>query len=384
MAGMSPILAGIIGGTGLGMTNIANDLAEQRKLAQQQVFEREKLEQERNLRQQAIDAQASQFQATQEANRAVANPDIQPLIDAGILPSGMGPTMARPVMEEYMKFRAAEDKRLAEQQQINVARSAILNQAARPDVAMPAEGAMYSEAETLPGKVATPRNEMLAAILGEPGAAAILEQMYPKPTYGNAPPGTALTKNGALTGETVPALPKDNRLSVKTEVRADGTYAITTDTLTGETTAAKIPGVPGQPQFAPQQPQQPTAAQSFTTAMQNYQAARDAYGEEDPRTKNLGAIAAGLRRVDPESGTPITAPKAVDPLKQAVADIIANRPPPGPGITPPRGAPRSTPTAPTAVPPPPFQGAIRIIGQDGRRGWLRPGEAMPAGAQRVP
>ena len=218
---------------------------------------------------------------------------------------------------------------------------------------------MYSEQAVIPGAPAVAArpvdpNDLAGLLAGVPGGAELAKVILQPPTakFIHAPPGSGIVDptTGQVVG-TVPALPKDNRMSVKTEVRPDGTYALTTDTLTGETTVTKLPGIPGQPQFAPQQPQQPTAAQSFTTAMQNYQAARDAYGEEDPRTKNLGAIAAGLRRVDPESGTPITAPKTVDPLKQAIADMMTNKKPPGPGITPP-APPRPAPR-PAATPAPP-------------------------------
>jgi hypothetical protein len=395
---MNPILAGIIGGAGVGMTNIAGQLEEQRKeaLKQQEIkIAQQRADQEQQYRDASLTIERDKIAEQARANAstdASRYSELEPLVKAGLLPesilSGGTTRMQTAATDQAMQQYQAQQKALQAEGQRNTAREAILNQPARPAVPMPAEGGMYSEAETLPGKAATPRNAMLAAVLGEPGAAAILDQMYGKDKVTHAPAGSAiLGPNGEVLGM-VPAAPKDPQFKVETVDRPDGTYQITTNTLTGESKAAKLEGVPGKPAFAPQRPEQPNASQLYISTMKEYQAARDAFGAEDPRTKNLEAIALGLRnKVDPETGRPIETPKPVDPLKAAIADMMTNKKAPGPGITPPappRPAPRPAATPAPATPQPPFPGAIRIVGQDGTPGWLRPGRPMPPGAQAVP
>jgi hypothetical protein len=388
---MNPILAGIIGGAGTGMTNIAGQLDEQRKRDQEERLARDKMAQEQQYRDAMVTLERDKLAEATQAHKdtlAAAYTELEPLVKAGILPESIlagGTTrLQTAATDAAMRQYAEQQKALQVEGRLNMGREAIMNQPARPDVPMPAEGGMYSEAETLPGKAATPKNAMLAAIFGQPGAAEAIEKMYPKPqAIVHAPPGSSFfDPNTNQVVGTVPAAPKDNRMSVKTEVRPDGTYALATDTLTGETTVTKLPGIPGQPQFAPQRPEQPNAAMLYKQTMEAYQRARDTYGEEDPRTKDLATIALGLRdRVDPGTGTRIAPPEKSDPIKDLIRESLGT---PRPTPAAPRPAPRPAATPAPATPQPPFPGAIRIVGQDGTPGWLRPGKPMPPGARAVP
>lgn len=402
----SSILGGILGGMGGAMTGLGKSWGEQQKLDQEERLARDKMAQEQQYRDALVTLERDKL-----AQTAMPAGDLFRYIGMPV-PEGVDPAARVPtaVADNLIKNAQEQQKVLQTEGRLNMAREAILNQPARPDVAMPAEGAMYSEAETLPGKAATPKNVMLAAVLGQPNADALLKQMYPEPANPQVVgPGADLVAAGGAVLHSTPALPKDPKdVQLKVEIvdRPEGTYQVITNPVTGETQTAKLEGVPGKPAFAPQRPErpeQPSASALYMRTMQQYQAARNAYGEEDQRTKDLAAIALGLRsQVDPTTGARTAPPEKSDPIKDLVKDALANKnPPPAPGASPP-SRPRPAPTAPpaavppppgprpaptaapAAVPRPPFPGAIRIQHQSGWAGWIRPGEAMPAGAQAVP
>ena len=283
MASGNAILAGILSGIGGAGTAIGGSWERDQKEA----LERARLEQERDLRQQVIDQQQAQFEATQAAAAKANNPDLAPLIAMGILPAGTGP-MGKEILGEVLKFRAAEDKRLAEEGQLNTARSAILNQPARADLPMSAEGAMYSEAETLPGKAATPRNALLAAVLGVPNADAILKQMYEEKSgkIGHAPAGSAIyDSNGTIIGM-VPALPKEPKeQGTNTHIvqTAQGQMAITVNAQGQEVGRVRVGDLPPRD---PKEPAQPTASVTIDNLLREYQTLKR-QNPSDPRLAEL-------------------------------------------------------------------------------------------------
>jgi hypothetical protein len=220
--------------------------------------------------------------------------DLVPLVKAGILPesilSGGTTRLQTAATDAAMKQYGEQQKALQAEGQLNTARSAVLNQPARPDVAMPAEGAMYSEAETLPGKAATPKNTMLAALLGQPNADALLKQMYPEDNQkiGHAPPGSAIYDNNGKIIGMVPALPKEPKeQNTNTHIvqTAQGQVAITVDANGREVGRVRVGDLPPH---APKDPAQPTASVTIDALMQQYQALARA-NPNDPRLKELDA-----------------------------------------------------------------------------------------------
>ena len=131
---------------------------------------------------------------------------------------------------------------------------------------------------------------MLAApSCGEPGAAAILDQMYAEADkVTHAPAGSAiLGRYGPSPSGMVPAAPKDPQFKVETVDRPDGTYQITTNTLTGESKAAKLEGVPGKPAFAPQRPEQPNASRLYISTIEGVSGGAGCVSERRTRARRI-------------------------------------------------------------------------------------------------
>jgi hypothetical protein len=189
-----------LGGLGGLLGGYASSALEQQKLEEVKArlaIEQQRADQQMEMQQNQLAQNQSQFEA---ARAPIA------------IPESLGGGTALKEMLPFLFAKAdAEAKRTEEAGRLNAARSAILNQPGRPEAPMPAEGAMYSEAETLPGKDPTPKNVMLAAILGHPQADAILKQLYPEDTekFAHAGPGAIYsTRTGAQVG-TIEGPPKE-------------------------------------------------------------------------------------------------------------------------------------------------------------------------------
>ncbi len=356
------ILAGLLGGAGGAMTGVGNAFEQQRldAMKQQQIdIEKQRADQAMELQQNQLAQQAeiskntlAQNQNQFEAGRFTDVPasSLPASYMGGQQPDAQGNVRVQTsILPDIRKTR--EDEQL--QGRYQALGSYLRSRAGSPATAeapMSPEGSMYSEQATIPGAPAVAArpvdpNDLVSLLAGIPGGADLAKALVPSATskfgiHGGNAAGSPTVIYNQQTGEVAqnipgvdPMKPKYTTNTINTQ---EGVFREVVDER-GQVVARERVGSPVQ---QPQQPQQPNAAMLYKATLEKYQQARDLYGEEDQRTKDLATLALGLRsQVSPETGSRIETPKAVDPLKQAIADKLAGRPGPGPGITNPVAAP---------------------------------------------
>jgi len=183
------LFSGLISGAGGAAGAVGQSMAEEQRRAEVERLARDKMAQEQQYRDAMLTLERDKIaQAAKIHEDSLLGVQLPPEMGGGRSPKELLP---------FLFAKAdAEAKRLDETGRLNTARSAILNQPARPEVAMPAEGSMYSEAATLPGKEVTPKNAVLAAIFGQPGAAELLKQLYPEDADKGIATDKPIYKNG--------------------------------------------------------------------------------------------------------------------------------------------------------------------------------------------
>jgi hypothetical protein len=201
------------------------------------------------------------------------------------LPPEMGGGRSPKELLPFLYAKAdAEAKRREDAAKLGGMQAAILNQPARAEAPMPAEGGMYSEAETLPGKAATPKNVMLAAILGHPQAEAILKQMYPEDTEKNqlvSDTTRGYLKNGVYTE--IPGGGPKPKYTVNTVPTQEGVIREVVDEM-GNVIRSERVGSPVQQPREPKEPAQQSAATIYNAAVEGLLALRrQGVPETDPR-----------------------------------------------------------------------------------------------------